>query len=1014
MIKGNRDELTGLLDKPAFYEWGQDLINDADEEASYAFIFLDMENFKQFNANYGFEKGDELLKSIANILQLVFENQLVSRFSGDHFVVCSEITQVVHSILELKKRVKELQKDINLELKAGVYIYNGEIKDVIRCTDRARVACASIKKKYDIDYKFYDDELGGHLARKQFIIDNLVEAIANKYIQVFYQPIVRSLTGNVCGWEALVRWIDPNKGTVYPNEFISVLEEYHLIHKLDCYVMEEVVSTFAKMEQAGDKEAVPVSINLSRIDFEIIDIASYMDELINKYQVSRNLFRLEVTESALTTNPDFIREQIARIRKCGYCVWMDDFGSGYSSLNILKDFEFDLVKIDMEFLRGFDINDNGKIILKHAVSMLKNLGFHTLAEGVETEEQYYFLQGLGCELIQGYFVGRPMPLEQSCELMNSDGRGFENVNERNFYNNLGSIDILKQNPLKNLHNDTSDALPLAIGIVKDGYWSFAYANKAYMDILKGNRNSTLEAAEKKINGGSATWGEASMFWELCEQSKKTGLPESIEFVEDGKIINMRVRHISSDSNLKIDAYLLSVRILTHYVNESYEEKINTVGKYMLSLYECVDLFGIDSSYFENIYLYNSKVHLDELNKDSRTVIKNIAEDKVHDDDRLAFKHFMDIDTIEERVAQSKTGVIEGFFKIKDIYGNYVLKVITLRVIQIMNNKAMLSCVIPVSNFVTTRLSEAAALKNSAIGSTEETDELAAYNILNILPVGIFWKDENRRFMGANRMFLDYYGLPSLNAILGKTDEDMGWHIDPEPFKQDELRVINEGHSIKDVAGECIVQGQVRNILATKRPFVVDGRIIGLVGYFKDVTEEVQKSGEMAKMASTDSLTGLLNRRGFEKTLPKYLEQYKKDNVDFAILVMDVDRFKQVNDMYGHNFGDAVLKTVSEKLKRIAGESSIVARIGGDEFILLHQLKNVSEINSIIQEIDINISRIDSIENEKIKLTLSKGFVLYSDYNDVKQAFDVADKKMYEDKKRHTSGKASKKSPDRFN
>ena len=112
MIKGNRDELTGLLDKPAFYEWGQDLINDADEEASYAFIFLDMENFKQFNANYGFEKGDELLKSIANILQLVFENQLVSRFSGDHFVVCSEITQVVQSILEVKKRVKELQKEM--------------------------------------------------------------------------------------------------------------------------------------------------------------------------------------------------------------------------------------------------------------------------------------------------------------------------------------------------------------------------------------------------------------------------------------------------------------------------------------------------------------------------------------------------------------------------------------------------------------------------------------------------------------------------------------------------------------------------------------------------------------------------------------------------------------------------------------------------------------------------------------------------------------------------------------
>ena len=1001
MFKDNRDELTGLLDKPAFYEWGQELIDEADEDCNYAFIFLDMENFKQFNANYGFEKGDDLLKNIASILKSVFESQLVSRFSGDHFVVCSEITQVVPAILEVKKQVKSLQKDINLELKAGVYIYDGEVTDVIRCTDRARIACASIKKKYDIDYKFYDAELGGHLARKQFIIDNLVEALANKYIQIYYQPIVRSLTGQVCGWEALVRWIDPNRGTVYPNEFISVLEEYHLIHKLDCYVMEEVISTFAKMEQAGMKEAVPVSINLSRIDFEIIDIASYMQELLDKYNVKKELFHLEITESALTKNPDFIREQISRIRKCGIKVWMDDFGSGYSSLNVLKNYEFDLVKIDMEFLRGFDVNDNGKIILKHAISMLKNLGFHTLAEGVETKEQYDFLRGLGCELIQGYYIGRPVPLEEGCEQMHLDGRDYEKFSERHFYNKLGLIDILKQNPLRSLDNNKSDALPLAIGIVKNGKWSFLYANDAYQEIIDANPNAkgSLDAVADMINTYKVGIGEKSMFWELCTQTKLSGQPESIEFVENGMIVNLRIKHITTDRALDFDAYILSLRMLTHYVNESYEEVTNTVGKYMFSLFECVDLFGIETDFFDNIYLYNSKVHINNLNKTASEVINDIALNRVHEEDRLSFRNFMDVKSIEDRLFQNDTSTLEGFFYIKDIYDNYVLKAITLRVVYVMNQKMMLSCVLPVSQYVISRLIQAANIEeNNEQKAATSVDEFSFRNILSHLPIGVFWKDMNRKFLGANQLFLDYYDFPSVNSIIGKTDEDMGWHINPEPFKQDELKVINEGISIHDVPGECIVQGQVRNIIASKQPFIVDGRIIGLVGYFMDVTDHLQKNGEMEKLASTDSLTGLLNRRGFDEIIPKYVQEYEKDGIDFAALVIDVNKFKQYNDIYGHNFGDSVLKIVSSKLKRIAGGSSIVVRYGGDEFIILHQFMNESELESIMQEIDINMAQIKQIDNINIKITVSKGYAIFSEYNDIKLTLDAADKKMYEGKK----------------
>ena len=366
----SRDELTGLLDKQTFYDCAQDWLEKADEDSEFSFIFFDLDNFKIFNVNYGYEIGDELLMSLGYIIKDVFKDQLISRFSGDHFVVCTNSLQIIPSIKSIRDRIKLVQKSVNIELKAGIYVCNGTERDVIRCCDRARMACISIKKKYDTEYRFYDDELGGSLKRKQEILDGLDEAIEKKYIQVYFQPLVRTLTGKVCGLEALVRWNNPRTGMVYPNEFIPVLEEYRLIYKIDLYVMDYIFSKFNESLRTNG-EIPPVSINLSRLDFEVVDIVEMIDMKRKQYNCPKDMFHFEITESALTENPQFILEQITRMRDKGYRVWMDDFGSGYSSLNVLKNFQFDLVKIDMGFLSEFDANNNGKIILRHIVSMIK-------------------------------------------------------------------------------------------------------------------------------------------------------------------------------------------------------------------------------------------------------------------------------------------------------------------------------------------------------------------------------------------------------------------------------------------------------------------------------------------------------------------------------------------------------------------------------------------------------------------------------------------------------------------
>ncbi len=684
------DELTGLLEKQSFYDCAQDLLDNADLDHRYSFVFFDLENFKIFNANYGYEKGDELLAIIGKIIKDSFKGQLISRFSGDHFVVFTDSSNIIPNIKIIRDKIRLVQKNVNIELKAGIYNCDGSDKDVIRCCDRARIACISIKKKYDAEYKIYDDELGGSLQKKQDILDGLDEALELKYIQVYYQPIIRAFTGKICGWEALVRWVDPLNGIIYPCEFIPVLEEYRLIPKIDAYVMEEVFSKYND-QMMKKRETVPVSINLSRIDFEVMDLVAFIDEKMTKYNCPKDMFHFEITESALMENPQFILEQITRLRENGYKVWMDDFGSGYSSLNLLKNYQFDLVKIDMDFLSNFENTDNGKIILRHIVSMIKNLNMHTLVEGVETEEQYEFLRSIGCEMIQGYLIGRPLPYLEGLRKILKDGRTVERASERFFYDKLGEIDVLKQNPLQNTSNQPlENPLPLAIGIVTDGKWKFVYTNAGVRELVASFGYKTIEEVENTLSTeGNRGWPQNSLFSEICAHSKEKGRSEGMDFIQGGKIINMRVRHIIEDKREKKDAYLISVRSLSRVLTTNNDAKISAISNNIFSHYECVDLYGIQEDYFENIYLHDSRLHIDFKNKGARQVLQEISERLVHPEDKERFLTYMNLSTVEERIERERGESMLEFYRILDVNGEYRWKGITLSIMHLENFDAVL-------------------------------------------------------------------------------------------------------------------------------------------------------------------------------------------------------------------------------------------------------------------------------------------------------------------------------------
>ncbi len=373
------------------------------------YLFTNIANFRIINAQKGFDEGDKVLREIGLRFEKAFPNELVARQSDDHFIIFTENVNLENKIKTLDEIVKKASGGLYVLLKVGGYVpMEGETPN--KSIDKARYACNMIKRMPETNYLEYDEKINDIFIKRQYIVNHLDEAIEKGWIKAFYQPVVWSDDHKLCGVEALARWIDPNIGFLSPADFIPVLEDNRLIHKLDRCIIDCV---FKNMRNAIDngRKIVPVSINFSRLDFELMDVEKTLDELVAEYDIDKKYIHVEITESALINNENFLNTNIKNIKNLGYSVWLDDFGSGYSSLNVLKDFTFDVVKIDMKFLTNFDSNEKTKDILDCIIQLANRLGMNTLTEGVETEAESEFLTRIGCERLQGYLFGKPYSLE---------------------------------------------------------------------------------------------------------------------------------------------------------------------------------------------------------------------------------------------------------------------------------------------------------------------------------------------------------------------------------------------------------------------------------------------------------------------------------------------------------------------------------------------------------------------------------------------------------------------------
>ena len=416
MIMAERDAVTGLYTKLKFYQSVRKLLSEVEGE-TFAFLRFDIDRFKMINNFYGIKEGDKVLKSIAAELRKVssvFENFVYGRLENDVFAVCMPYKEENIELLmnAVQINMKKVNKDYNIKVSCGVYVIDDYSMDVSEMYDRAFLAAKNCKGKFVRNISYYEDSMIENMRQEQFIINEVNRALDEEQFEVYLQPKINLVTDRSYGAEALVRWKHPIKGMISPGEFVPIYERNGIIGRLDEYMWRHVCRLLRKWLDEG-KTPNPISVNVSRVNIYNPHLVEIFKKLITEFQIPAGLLNLELTESAFMEDQDLVMNTMSRLHQLGFKIMMDDFGSGYSSLNVLKDMEVDYLKVDMKFLQqSQEFNGKGEKVLATVIRMAKWLHLPSIVEGVETVEQVDFLKCIGCEYAQGYYYAKPMPVEE--------------------------------------------------------------------------------------------------------------------------------------------------------------------------------------------------------------------------------------------------------------------------------------------------------------------------------------------------------------------------------------------------------------------------------------------------------------------------------------------------------------------------------------------------------------------------------------------------------------------------
>lgn len=407
------DTLTGLYRKETFEKKVAEMLKNNPQQ-DYAIVKWDIDHFKLINELSGYEVGNQVLINGANLLsELVAGDGVAGHMGADQYISCYPLKKLdmQGSMRAINRMLEKMHLGYEVKVNAGIYVVQDKNESVDFMCDKAALALASIKGKYMESYAYYSKKMMHNMMREQEIKNIMRDALEEEQFKVYVQPKFDVATGKVVGGEALVRWERPGYGFVKPEDFIPFFEQSGFISCMDQYIWKKVAGYLDECVRNG-KKVLPISVNASRIDFYRENLYTHFVDLLKEYNLASKYLELEVTESAYATDEDIIYTTLEQLQDAGVTILIDDFGSGYSSFNMMKEAPVDVLKLDMIFLKDIDKNGRGKTIVKHMVQLANELMIPVIAEGVETKEHVELLQEIGCDYAQGYYFSKPIPIEE--------------------------------------------------------------------------------------------------------------------------------------------------------------------------------------------------------------------------------------------------------------------------------------------------------------------------------------------------------------------------------------------------------------------------------------------------------------------------------------------------------------------------------------------------------------------------------------------------------------------------
>lgn len=928
------DSLTGYPGMHRFLASAEQFLQKSGHPEKYALLAFDIVHFKLLNLNYGIHEADRFLGRMGEIIGQIFEGAFISRFDVDHFMVLTGAENLEDRIRMAHDRILAIRPESRVHCTVGVYQLGRWGTDFNLACARVKAACDSIHDAGDRYFAYYTASMDKQITLKDYVTRNIDTAIEKGYIKAWYQPIVRTISGALCGMEALARWEDPVKGFLMPAEFIPALEESRQIHKLDLEIIRQVCENYSRSARE-DRPAVAVSVNLSRLDFFACDIFQEVERRVRQYNVPRDMIHIEITERLITARDPRIQKALQEFREAGYELWMDDFGSDYSSLNLLKDYSFDVLKIDMAFLRSS--SDKARSIISSVIAMDKKIGTRSLAEGVETKEQFEFLRSMGCEKAQGYYFGKPMPYEESLAHCMKEGLTIETRAWKKYYDDIGKIDF-----------QTDETL--AVFEYENHHLRYLFINRPYLKVLHTFNNSSLGHAEAFINDMSLEM--ARTMHKYVERCIREGKPQKLVYMVNDQFLEATAELVARCNGKACIRTTLSN--ITGSISHGDMDRLRRILHYVYNMYDSISLLDRKADTLEPLAISDGDWARHPSIPKGKEYIHQLALSRIWEEDYDRYMAFMDMDTLQQRLEERKQGFLTDVFRFRHDDGRYAWIAQALIPIPRTDYGKILCCrmIIPGDQVVATEVQE--EKKEPLI-----SDDLLWQSIRRDRKKGYFWLDREGRYWGASRTFLEIAELPSADALIGKTSRDMGWVYDEK--KADAVtRSVLAGKTVENQFNDVLIHGHLKSVVFSEWPIYKEGKVIGILGDCRDAMQ-VEKEMGRHPAAMMDPISGAMNSRGIIESLIDYQEEFKSLAKDYAMLFLNIPQYRRILYTYGKETTGHLLQKVAGKIRDTLGVGGAIGRLERGGFIILFHYSDQGYVSTICRRLKEAVDGIHEVD-----------------------------------------------------